>query len=655
MKFQKLFEPIQIGRLLLPNRVVSPPLSSGSAKDGFITDRLLAFYRELAGSGVGLIIVEDSIVDTPVGKHHVGDIHIDDDKYIPGLTRLAETIKSQGARAAVQISHAGRQAGRLLNGQLAMTGGILPVAPSPLATPIPGYTVPRELSVEEIEEIEDKFALAAKRAMDAGFDAVSIHCTHLYLVQQFLSPFSNKRQDAYGGDFNRRLRFLLEIIRKSKKRVGNDYPLMCRISGEELWEGGISLEDARETARRLEASGVHALSVCLGSSPSAVVPRYLPTLTTSDSMRGRHGSLVHLAAAVKDTVSIPVMTANRILTPGHAVQILQQGKADLICIGRGILADTEWVKKAREGRENEIRLCIGCHEGCGKAIHGTPSTCSINPSCNSEDKFKITPATSIKKVLVAGGGPAGLEAARIASLRGHHVVLFERDKLGGQVNLACLTPGKSELHSLIDFEVDQLQKLGVIIRNQTLTAESAKAESPDAVIIATGLRPRIPQVPGIQGKNVATMWDILSGKRVAQGAVVVVGGRQFGAETAEYLASRGYKVTLVESTSAIAQDIRHVNELYSILTFSLRQLGVTVLTNTSLEEVTPAGVRIKRRGELTVLPADTVILALGGESDNKLAHELQETGLELHLAGDCKGVGRISKAILEGFRAGLMV
>jgi 2,4-dienoyl-CoA reductase-like NADH-dependent reductase (Old Yellow Enzyme family)/thioredoxin reductase len=655
MKFQKLFSPLKIGHLELPNRIVSPPMTSGSTQDGFVGDRILALYRQLAGNAPGLVIVEDAMVDRPAGKHQIEDVAIDDDKYVPGLAQLAVTIKSQGARAALQISHAGRQAGRLIDGRLAITGGVLPVAPSPIATPIPGFTVPRELTVDEIVELEDKFAQAAKRTMEAGFDAVSFHCTHLYLIQQFLSPFSNKRQDAYGGDFNRRLRFLMEIIRKSKKLVGSDYPMICRICGEELWEGGISVEDARETARRLEAAGVHALSVSLGASPATVSPRYIPTLTTADGIRGRHGGLVHLAAAVKDTVSIPVMTANRILTPQHAEQILQQGKADLICIGRALLADNDWVIKAREGREKEIRLCIGCNETCGRSIRGNAIGCSVNPACNSEDKFKLVPAAVLKKVLVAGGGPAGLEAARVAALRGHEVTLYEKDRLGGQVNLACLTPGKAALHTLIDFEVDQLQRLGVAIRNQELTAEGALGESPDAVIVATGSHPKIPQIPGIDSPHVATMWDILSGKRKARGDVVVIGGRQFGAETAEHLASRGCKVTLIEAAAGIAEDIRHVNELYRILTFSLNHLGVTILTKTTLEEITPTGVMVRRRGELVPLPADTVVLALGGNSEDQLAEQLQASGIELHLAGDCKGVGRINKAVLEGFRAGLSV
>jgi 2,4-dienoyl-CoA reductase-like NADH-dependent reductase (Old Yellow Enzyme family)/thioredoxin reductase len=654
MKFQKLFEPIQIGRLSLSNRIVSPPLSSGSMKDGYVTDRMLAFYNELARSGVSLVITEDSMVDTPIGKHQIEDVSIDDDKYIPGLTRLAKTIKDAGAKAAITISHAGRMGGRVIRGSLLITKGLIPVAPSSLPTPSPGYTVPRELTIEEIQEIEDKFAKAVWRAREAGFDAISFHCTHLYLIEQFLSPASNKRQDMYGGDFNRRLRFLMEIIRKTKKLVGDDYPLMCRIAGEEVWEGGLTIEDARETSRRLEAAGVHAISVCLGSNPNFVKPNYIPTLTTSDSMRGRHGSLVHLAAAVKDTVSIPVMTANRILTPEHAEQILQEGKADLICIGRGILADNDWLKKAQAGDSKSIRLCIGCHEGCSSSMRGQPITCAVNPFCNREEEFKIVPATIPKNIFVAGAGPAGLEAARVAALRGHKVTVFEKKKIGGQVNLASMTPGKGELFSIIDFEVGQLKRLGVKIEKRELNVEEVKKTEPDVLIIATGARPKESAIPGSGNACVTNIWDVLNGVRSVQGDVVVIGGRQFGAETAEYLAEKGHQVTIIEDSEELAEDLRPVVEIYNILNFSLRRLGVRIMTKTTVQEIKSDYVVANARGLVQNVNAGTVILTQS-ESCTELYNSLDGSGIELHLIGDCSGVGRIYKAIKEGFRVGLNI
>ena len=654
MGLTKIFEPIKIGNLELANRIVSPPLSSGSMKDGYVTDRMLAFYKELARSGVSLVITEDSMVDTPIGKHQIEDVSIDDDKFIPGLARLAKTIKDNGSKAAITISHAGRMGGRVIRGELLITKGLIPVAPSSLPTPSPGYTVPRELTIEEIQEIEDKFAKAVWRAREAGFDAISFHCTHLYLIEQFLSPASNKRQDIYGGDFNRRQRFLMEIIRKTKKLVGNDYPIMCRIAGAEVWEGGLTIEDARETSRRLEAAGVCAISVCLGSNPNFVKPNYVPTLTTSDSMRGRHGSLVHLAAAVKDAVSIPVMTANRILTPEHAEQILQQGKADLICIGRGILADNDWLHKARIGDSKAIRLCIGCHEGCSSSMRGQPITCAVNPLCNREEEYKIIPASTAKTIFVAGGGPAGLEATRVAAMRGHKVTVFEKNKIGGQMNLAAMTPGKAEIMSIVDYEIGQLNRLSVTVKKRELTVEEIMKVRPDAVIIATGSRPKTPAIPGSDNANVTNIWDVLNGQRSVQGDVVIIGGRQFGAETAEYLAAKGHKVTIIEESDAIAENLRPVVELYNILNFSLRQLGVRILTKATVEEITPDAVVVNARGSKQNVDAGTVILTQS-EANKELYDRLQGSGIELHLIGDSSGVGRINKAINEGFRVGLKV
>ena len=654
MKLQKLFEPIQIGQLSLSNRIVSPPLSTGTTKDGFVTDRSLAFYNEIARSGVSLVITEDSMVDTPLGKHQIEDYAIDDDKYIPGLARVAKTIKKAGAKSAITLSHAGRMGGRVVRGSLLITKGLIPVAPSSLPTPFPGYTVPRELTIEEIQEIEDKFSQAARRAREAGFDAVSFHCTHLYLIEQFLSPASNKRQDMYGGDFNGRLRFLMEIVRKTKKLVGDDYPLMCRIAGEEVWEGGLTIEDARETSRRLEAAGVHSISVCLGSNPNVVNPRYIPTLTTSDSMRGRHGSLVHLAAAVKDAVSIPVMTANRILTPEHAEEILAQGKADLICIGRGILADNDWLKKAQSGDSKSIRLCIGCHEGCSSSMRGQPITCAVNPFCNREKEFKLVPTATPKNIFVAGGGPAGLEAARIAALRGHKVTVFEKKKVGGQVNLAAMTPGKAELFSIIDFEVGQLKRLGVKIVKKELTVDELKKTKPDILIAATGSIPKKSSLPGSGNASVTNIWEILHGIRSVQGDVVIIGGRQFGAETAEYLAEKGHPVTIIEESDALAEDLRPVGELYNILNFSLRRLGVKVMTKATVREIKPDSIVVNTRGLTKTVNAGTVILTQS-KANNELYNSLKGSGIELHLIGDSSGVGRINKAIKEGFRVGLKV
>jgi len=650
MKFPKLFEPCWVGKLELANRIVAAPMATCFPKDGFVTDRMIDYHAEIARGGVSLIIVEDTVVQLPLGRQADNDLIFSDDRYMPGMRRLAEAIKNQGAKAAIQLSHGGRIAGKLRNGRLSITNGQIPVAPSAVTFPIPGWVVPRELTVEEIEEIEDKFAEAAWGSKEVGFDAISLHATHMYLINQFLSPYSNRRQDAYGGDFNRRLRFLLEIIRKVKQRVGDDFPLICRISGEELVDGGLTIEDARQISRRLEASGIHGISVSMGANPAAFMNLdYFPVLPASP-MKSPRGELVHLAAAVKDVVSIPVMTSNRIITPEQAERILEQGRADLIGIGRGLLADPEWPKKAREGREREIRHCISCTY-CAKVTMGPmPVACTVNPRLGRERELQLTPATKPKTVFIAGGGPAGLEAARVAAIRGHKVVLYEKDKLGGQLNLACIPPGKDEIRLFHDFEQEQLDKLGVKIENRELTLEIVQREKPDAVIVATGAVPLHADLPGSHNKNVVTAWQVLGGY-TPKGKVVVVGGKQIGAETAEYLATKGNEVTIVETSAAIAKDT--LVRIRQFLLLSLKFLGVKVLTNATVEEITENGVIVNRKGQRFPIEADTVVLALGNKPNRELASQLEELDIELHIVGDCAGVGKMIKAIKEGFHAGL--
>jgi 2,4-dienoyl-CoA reductase-like NADH-dependent reductase (Old Yellow Enzyme family)/thioredoxin reductase len=614
---------------------------------------MIDHYTARARGGTGLIIVEDCIVDTPLGKHGLNDIFIDDDKYIPGLRRLAQAIKNAGSTAGIQLNHGGRMAGKIRNGELLITGGESPVAPSAIAFPAPGFAVPHELTVREFMEIEDKFAEAARRAKEAGFDLVSLHCSHQYLIEQSLSPLSNQRRDIYGGDFDRRLHFLIEVIRKARRKVGDDYPLICRISGIEHTEGGLTVEDAKLIARRLESTGITALNVSHGANPAGLSRNAVKPLTDSPK-REQRGELVYLAEPIKKIVSIPVMTVGRIITPGLAEEILEQGKADLICIGRGLLADPEWADKAREGREKEIRHCIAC-EYCFTSTQGEPLACSINPAIGTENESKLVKATINKKVLIAGGGPAGMEAARVAAIHGHSVCIYEKDKLGGQLNLSYLPPGKDEFELFLDFEKEQLDKLGVRIEHKEATSEIIKKEKPDAIIVATGAVPLKPGLPGIDKDNVLTAWQVLSGDMPSGKKVVVLGGGSTGAETAEMLAVNGNKVTIVEQLSEIAGDITHLPFYHLALLITLEQLGVEIMTGTTAREITDTGVTVESSGKRHSMEADKVVLALGVEPDNTLANQLKNMDVELHIAGDCEGIGTLAKAVKEGFVAGLNV
>lgn len=651
MKYPKLFEPIRLGNLELRNRLVMPPMTTGFARDGFVTDTMIDYYTARAKGGVGLVIVEDCIVDTPLGIHGYNDIFIDDDKFILDLGRLAKAIKQNGAKAAIQLNFSGRMAGKLRDGRLMLTNGQIPVAPSAIAYPADGFIVPRELTVGEIEAIEDKFAESALRAQEAGFDMVSLHCSHQFLIEQFLSPLSNKRRDAYGGSPERRFRFLQEIIQKVRQKTGRDFAIICRVSGKEVLPGGLTMDDARQIAQRLEKAGIDGLNVSHGANPAGISPRTVAPLTAAPKKSSR-GEMVPLAESIKKAVSIPVMTVGRIIMPQMAEEILEQGKADLVCIGKGLIADPEWPVKAREGREEDIRHCIAC-DYCFTSVQGTPLDCSVNPTVGVERAFKLAPATKSKKVLIAGGGPAGMAAARVAAARGHRVVLYEKNKLGGQLNMACRLPGKDEYGLFLDYEKKQLRKLGIKIENRELNREIINKEKPDAVIVATGAVPRKPRLPGIDNSSLVMAWQVLQGDMPRGKKVVVIGGRSTGAETAEMLALNDNDVTLIEKAGEIAGDTSGLPFYHAALMRTLEALCVKIMVETSVLEIIEHGVIVSARGRRLTIGADVVVIALGTEPDRKLAVELVKTGTEVHEAGDCAGIGGLAGAVKEGYLAGM--
>lgn len=644
-----MFETCNIGGVSLPNRIVMPPMTTSYAKGGFVTDCMVDYYAERGRGGVGLIIVEDASVESATGRratHH--DLFGDDDKYLPGLRHLAQGIKTGGARAALNLSHGGKQSAKALikDGLKALAPSAIPnppdVMPGEMAALVPAL-LPREMTIEDIQGLEDRFAEAAVRAREAGFDLVSLHGSHSYLINQFLSPAHNRREDVYGRDAEGRIRFLLEIVRKIRIKAGDDYPILVRMPGEEQAKGGLTIADCQEIARRLEKGGADCLSISvdLGIMSARIPPPVAPP-------RFPRGCMAYLAAAIKQVVSIPVMTANRIVTPQLAEEILEQGKADLIGIGRGLIADPEWPAKAREGREDDIRHCIGCMH-CTGTLDGT--RCSVNVAAGREAECRIAPAPIPKTIFIAGGGPAGMEAARVSALRGHKVQLFEKGKLGGQLNLACVPPAKAEIISFLTFEERQLSRLGVQIKNRQLTAQEVVRERPDAVIIATGARPAVPALPGIDRKLVVNAWQVLSGEVAAGDRVVVLGGGQAGAETAEYLAATGKKVVLVGRRDEIAADEHRLIRIY--LLNSLAGLGVRTLPKTAVREILDNGVVVDRGGEKEFIEADTVVLALHSEPDHQLADELKAAGVQFSAVGDCAGARKVFNAVEEGFMAAL--
>jgi len=637
-----LFKQLTIGDMELKNRIVMAPIATGFAKDGMPTDRLIAYLVERAKGGVGLIIVEGACVDCPVGQARPSTIPIDDDKSIPELRRLAKAIQAEGANVCLQLSHAGRYARSKVIGAQA-------VAPSAIASK---YTreMPRELTTEEVEAIIEKFGEAARRAREAGFNAVEILGSTGYLLSQFVSAITNKRSDRFGGDTWARATFVVEIIQAIRKRVGKDFPISYKLSVDEFMPGGNTIEDSKIIARRAEEAGANIIHCWGGWNESAVamLPMSVP-----------RGAFVYLAQAMKEAVDVPVITVGRINDPILADQILREGKADLVATGRAFLADPEWPKKASEGRLEEIRMCIGCCHCFDEAIRGMVEAdptiavaCSVNAELGREWERPVKLAPESKRVLVIGGGPGGMEAARVASIRGHKVVLWEKEgKLGGNLLLASAAPHKEETNNITHYLSHQMGKLGVEVElGRDVTPEAVLEEKADEVIIAIGSSPIMPHIPGIDRKNVVTALDVLSGKAEVGQRVVVAGGGMIGCEAAEFLADKGKKVTIVEMLPRVGQDIGPTTRWVSI--GRLRDMGVEILTLAKLESVTDSGVTITKEGQSQSIEADTIVIAVGLESNGKLFEALKGELRNLHAIGDCAEVNRMLEAIHQGWQVG---
>ena len=649
MKFPKLFSTCHIGKLELRNRIIMLPITTNFAKDGHVTERMKNYYATIARGGAGMVMVEDAMIDSLLGRHTVNDLHIDDDSYVPNLNQLANCIKAQGARAAIQINHGGQRAGKIINGYLDFTKGKIPVAPSRGAYFETGFVVPRELTIDEIEDLIEKYVTAAVRVKEAGFDALMIHCTHAYLINQFLSPTFNKRQDEYGGDLEGRMRFVLKIIAEIRNRLGPTYPLLCRISGEEPFEEGLNLDDMKQIARKLEEASIQAFILSRGSARfPATSSKFVSSIAP---MRIPRGPAVYLSEGIKQAVQVPVTAVNRINDPILAERILGEGKADLIGMGRALIADPELPNKAKEDRPEEIRTCIACMWCSQKiGIENSHIVCALNAQVGRETPLDLGMVETPKKVLIVGGGPAGMEAARVAAIRGHEVHLYEGDaQLGGQLLLASKPPGKEEINEFTRFLKGEISRLGVNIKTNTpVTSDEIKELSPDIIVMATGSIPKRPPIPGIGRNKVVTATEVLKGEKEVSGKVVILGGGQVGAEVAEYLATKGMDVTIVEMTDQIAAD--SPVGMRPLLLLSLQENGVKIINRAEAKKIDKSGVIVDKSGSEMAIPADSVILALGGEPDRSLKNITFRC--PILWVGDCVKPRNILESVFEGFEAG---
>ncbi len=654
IRVRLLFSPFYHKKLTLKNRIIQTAMLTRFFDDkGYVTDRYIDFMATRAKGGTALLVTEGCLIALK-SEYRPNQMACYDDSYIPGLKKLTESVHGYGCKIALQLFHAGT---RISESHLA---GAIPVAPSAIPHISTGV-VPHELSEEEIENIIEAFGLAAKRAVESGFDAVDVHGAHGYLMNQFCSPFNNKRNDRFGGSPQRRATFACEVVRRVRKYTGPDYPILYRLQADDFIEGGIKVGEAKVHARLLQDAGVDIINTT-GGNREAIDWHLQPNLHP-------RGCLLHLAKEIRAVVDIPTIAVGRIVDPFQAEEILEDGIADLIGMARAHLSDPEFANKAREGRFEEINQCIGCMMGCiEKDFEKRPQvTCAVNPACGWERKFEmgLKPAKELKKVLVVGGGPAGMSAAKVAAERGHRVWLYEKGSaLGGQIPVISAYNGKYELNKVPRWYENQFKKLGVHVElNREVTFQEIKELSPDAVIVATGAKPVIPDVPGIYRENVVTGIDVLTGKCQVGDRVVVIGGGMVGIETAFYLAEKGKKVSIVEMLSKIGLDIG--------LTFRLAYwrkiplLGIQVYTEAKLFEVRENGVNVvikleaehlERKGdELLFIPADTVVLATGLRPDRTLLQELEGKGPKVYAVGDCVEALKIIDAIHEGARVGLEV
>ncbi len=654
IEFKLLFSPFNIKDLELRNRIVMPPMTTNfAAEDGAVTDKMVDYYAARAKGGVGYVVVEAACIE-PAGKLMAFSPGIWNDAMVPGWKRLAEACHKYGAKIALQIAHAGRQTTPMFTGE--PTKGV-----SPLADPLTGE-LPVELTLDDIKDLLIKYKEAARRAVEAGYDAVEIHMAHGYLLAQFLSPHFNRRTDLYGIGIAGRLKFPLEVIAAMRGVVGKNYPLQCRLNLEEAVPGGRKLPETLLLLPVLQDAGIDCFHFTTSVFSDLIYAPKLPQWASNIANMGTPlACYTHLAKQAKSVLKVPVIAANRIKDPLTAEMVLREGRCDLVSMGRALIADPELPNKARAGDIDDINPCIGCNEGCVQRLNfASPITCTVNPSAGREKEFEIKPATVKKKVFVAGGGPGGMEAARIAALRGHRVTLYEKsDRLGGQLNLACMPPTKQELAETVFWLSRQVHKTGVNVKlNIELTSDEISKGKPDVVIIATGAGPTQVDIKGAGGSNVVTAWDILSGKTwvpfrldLSPAKIVVVGGGELGAEVADLLAEGNKAVTIVASSEDIALEINTMLRpaLLSRLAFN----GVKIITEARVNEITEDSVIYEKDGcEETVTGLDAVVLAIGVKPSAKLAEEAKGKVAELYIIGDAKEQRKALDAIAEGADVG---
>ncbi len=631
--YESLFTKIRFGNLTLKNRIIFPPVSTNLASStGEVTDEMIYHYSRRAKGGAALVTVENACIDYPSTMEGATQPRFDDESYIPGLSRLTEEIHKYGAFAFVELTHPG------------LMGSHPPIiAPSDVKLRPDGLH-PHVMTIDEIEEVAMKFAKAALIAKRAGFDGVEIESAHGLLVDQFLSPLANKRTDEYGGSTENRTKFAKLIIDKIRSLCGN-YPVSARLGVIDYVDGGIRPEkEGVKIAKKFEEYGyvaIHA-DVGFGDKEKRLEPMGYPQAWRSN-----------LAKIIKDSgVKIPIIAVGMIREPEVAEKILKDGTADIVALGRTLIADPDWPIKTMYGKEKTIRKCVGCSE-CIVSRHmmGTAIRCGMNPNVGKSESYEmLVPPVKTKKIVIVGAGPAGLEAARVSAMRGHNVVIFEKEKeIGGVIRIGSVPPGKEKMRWLIDYYKQILEDLKIDLRLSTpADGKTVMNENPDEVVVAIGSDPLIPPVKGIDGPNVMIYPDILNGKLPNGKNVVVGGGGLVGCETALYLADKGYSVSIVEMLPDVAIGMEPISKLY--LMKELKNRNVRIIVNAKIKSLSQNSVQFDREGKSEELHFDSFVVAFGGKP-----RTFENLPVPTHFVGDAVRVAKLPEAVRDGYAVGFSI
>ncbi|MFX1273567.1 MAG: FAD-dependent oxidoreductase [Promethearchaeota archaeon] len=671
MKFLKLFTPLKIRNMVVSNRIVMPAIHTNLADNGFISNKLNNFYAERARGGAGLIFVGGCYVSL-YAQGVPMMIAMDDDKYLPKLSEFTKILHKarEDVKVGAQLYHSGRYS-------FPQVIGTTPLSASAVYSKF-SRTTPKEMTLEDIKQEQQAFADAAKRAQKAGFDCVEISASAGYLINQFLSPLTNKRNDKYGGDLENRLRFPLETIEIVKSAVDDDFIIGMRVAGDDfMGENSNSYKDHAVFAQRFEEAGIDFLSVTGGWHETKI-----PQLT----MDVPEGCYVYLAENIKENVSIPVFAANRINNPELAEYILMAGKVDAVCIGRGLIADPFLPKKAKKGEIHDIMHCVACNQGCFDGIFTMkPISCLRNARAGNEERTEIKPLEDKKRVLIIGAGPAGLETARVAAIRGHEVHIIEKeDTIGGLLNIIHLPPGRSEFKRMIEDYSYWISKYGIIVHYKTeATIDIIKSLNPDNVIIATGTLPIKVPIPGIDNENVYWANDALKGDVPIGNNNVIIGGGATGIELAIYIAKYGRmnletfdfltrykalelnaaiekiskgnkKVTVLEQLPRCGANLGKTTKW--VLLDKCNMLGVNILTSVNITEIGKDFISYTdaENKDQILNDVDAIYYATGVVPNDKVYSMLKESNLNIKIekVGDARKPATVLEAIERGFKIG---